>query len=69
DIQSWLRTKRLHKYSHCFQRISWDEMLKLTDSDLKNMGVYTVGARGRLMKFINEFRNHRTEVLKSSDLA
>ncbi|KAJ7693737.1 hypothetical protein B0H14DRAFT_3045062 [Mycena olivaceomarginata] len=54
DIQAWLRSKRLHKYSGCFEGISWDDMLKLTESDLKDRGVYTVGARGRLMKFLDE---------------
>ncbi|KAJ7813841.1 hypothetical protein B0H13DRAFT_1474000, partial [Mycena leptocephala] len=50
DIPTWLRAKRLHKYNHCFQRASWDEMLGFTESDLKHKGVYTVGARGRFIK-------------------
>ncbi|KAJ7920939.1 hypothetical protein B0H13DRAFT_1604928 [Mycena leptocephala] len=45
DIQSWLRSKRLHKYNNCFQGISWGNMLNLTDSDLKALGVHKVGAR------------------------
>ncbi|KAJ7746414.1 hypothetical protein B0H14DRAFT_2240246, partial [Mycena olivaceomarginata] len=53
DIQSWLRSKRLHKYNNCFQGISWVNMLNLTDSDLKALGVHTVGARGRLVKFLD----------------
>ncbi|KAJ7897449.1 hypothetical protein B0H13DRAFT_1623476 [Mycena leptocephala] len=34
DIPFWLRSKRLHKYDHCFQGISWSEMLKFTEADL-----------------------------------
>ncbi|KAJ6612483.1 hypothetical protein B0H10DRAFT_1807472, partial [Mycena sp. CBHHK59/15] len=52
-----LCSKRLHKYSNCFEGIPWDEMLTFDDSDLKDRGVYTVGARGRLMKFLDEYRN------------
>ncbi|KAJ7488679.1 hypothetical protein B0H11DRAFT_1673317, partial [Mycena galericulata] len=52
DIPSWLRSRRLHKYSHCFQGISWPEMLKYTEADFEHRGVYTVGARGRLVKIL-----------------
>jgi hypothetical protein len=57
DISSWLRSKRLHKYEHCFHGMSWENMLKLQEADLENRGVYTVGARGRFMKFLNELRS------------
>jgi hypothetical protein len=56
DIGSWLRSKRLHKYGHCFQGVSWDEMFQFTESDLADKGVYTVGARGRLIKGINNLK-------------
>ncbi|KAJ7690562.1 hypothetical protein B0H14DRAFT_2177303, partial [Mycena olivaceomarginata] len=52
DISSWLRSKRLHKYEHCFHGMSWEDMLKLQEADLEDRGVYTVGARGRFMKFL-----------------
>ncbi|KAJ7938040.1 hypothetical protein B0H13DRAFT_1588108 [Mycena leptocephala] len=57
DISSWLRSKRLHKYEHCFHGMSWEDMLKLQEADLEDRGVYTVGARGRMMKFLNELRS------------
>ncbi|KAJ7923867.1 hypothetical protein B0H13DRAFT_1602186 [Mycena leptocephala] len=44
EIQFWLRSKRLHKYTTCFAGVSWEE-LKFTDSGFERMGVYTVGAR------------------------
>ncbi|KAJ7938556.1 hypothetical protein B0H13DRAFT_1483047, partial [Mycena leptocephala] len=50
DIPSWLRSRRLQKYDHCFQGVSWSEMFKFTEADLEDRGVYTVGARGRLVK-------------------
>ncbi|KAJ6561328.1 hypothetical protein B0H10DRAFT_1788800, partial [Mycena sp. CBHHK59/15] len=52
-----LRSKRLHKYEHCFHGMSWEDMLKLQEADLEDRGVYTVGARGRLMKFLDELRS------------
>ncbi|KAJ7841823.1 hypothetical protein B0H14DRAFT_2782231 [Mycena olivaceomarginata] len=50
SIPSWLRTRRLHKYEHCFQGISWAEMFKFTEADLEARGVCTLGARRRLIK-------------------
>ncbi|KAF7372318.1 Sam domain family protein [Mycena venus] len=52
SIQYWLRSHRLHKYSDCFRGMSWDEMWDLGETDLKDRGVYTDGARGRLMKLL-----------------
>ncbi|KAJ7850531.1 hypothetical protein B0H14DRAFT_2763508 [Mycena olivaceomarginata] len=46
SIPSWLR-RRLHKYEHCFQGISWAEMFKFTEADLEARGVCTLGARRR----------------------
>ncbi|KAJ6597290.1 hypothetical protein B0H10DRAFT_1955325 [Mycena sp. CBHHK59/15] len=59
DIPSWLRSRRLQKYDDCFQGISWPEMFKFTEADLEDRGVYTVGARGRLMKSLNELRKRQ----------
>ncbi|KAJ7853981.1 hypothetical protein B0H14DRAFT_2757475 [Mycena olivaceomarginata] len=56
SIPSWLRTRRLHKYEHCFQGISWVEMFKFTKADLEARGVCTLGARRRLIKSLNELR-------------
>ncbi|KAF7371844.1 Sam domain family protein [Mycena venus] len=52
SIQYWLRSHRLHKYSDCFRGMSWDEMWDLGETDLKDRGVYTDGAKGRLMKLL-----------------
>ncbi|KAJ7508119.1 hypothetical protein B0H11DRAFT_1666424, partial [Mycena galericulata] len=50
DIPSWFRTKRLHKYAQCFEGMSWEAIFQCKEADLEAKGVYTVGARGRLMK-------------------
>ncbi|KAJ7858958.1 hypothetical protein B0H14DRAFT_2747837 [Mycena olivaceomarginata] len=61
SIPSWLRTRRLHRYEHCFQGISWAEMFKFTEADLEARGVCTLGARRRLIKSLNELRERRVK--------
>ncbi|KAJ7826098.1 hypothetical protein B0H14DRAFT_2818013, partial [Mycena olivaceomarginata] len=53
--------RRLHKYEHCFQGISWAEMFKFTEADLEARGVCTLGARRRLIKSLNELRERRAK--------
>lgn len=47
DVQSWLKTLRLHKYSYLFVTMSYEEMLQLTEDHLADQGV-TKGARHKL---------------------
>lgn len=47
DVQSWLKTLRLHKYSYLFVNMSYDDMLQLTEDQLAEQGV-TKGARHKL---------------------
>ncbi|KAJ7800430.1 hypothetical protein B0H14DRAFT_2899807 [Mycena olivaceomarginata] len=61
SIPSWLRTRRLHRYEHCFQGISRAEMFKFTEADLEARGVCTLGARRRLIKSLNELRERRAK--------
>jgi len=46
---SWLRSLRLHKYTHSFQDLTLDELLALNDEGLQRRGVNTFGARKKLM--------------------
>ncbi|KAJ1959785.1 Flap-structured DNA-binding and RNA-binding protein, partial [Dispira parvispora] len=50
DIPGWLRSLRLHKYTHCFQDMHWKEMVKLTDEELTTRGVAALGARRKMLK-------------------
>ncbi|KAH0949879.1 hypothetical protein HN011_002002 [Eciton burchellii] len=47
DVQSWLKTLRLHKYSYLFVTMSYEDMLLLTEDQLAEQGV-TKGARHKL---------------------
>jgi len=47
DVQSWLKTLRLHKYSYLFVTMSYEDMLQLTEDQLAEQGV-TKGARHKL---------------------
>jgi len=50
DIPSWLRGLRLHKYTTCFDGLTWQEMVVLDDESLEKRGITTLGARRRLMR-------------------
>jgi len=50
DIPTWLRGLRLHKYTQCFDGMTWQEMVVLDEDALEKKGIVTVGARRRLMR-------------------
>lgn len=50
DVQAWLRSLRLHKYGHAFVGLDWKQVVRMTDQDMINAGVNTVGARRKLLK-------------------
>ncbi|KAF8629238.1 hypothetical protein AX17_005818 [Amanita inopinata Kibby_2008] len=50
DIPAWLRSLRLHKYTSCFDGMTWQEMVALDDAGLETKGIATLGARRRLLR-------------------
>lgn len=57
DIQAWLRSLRLHKYSLCFQSMKQSEILTLVeeqdaDARLEKMGVSALGARRKILRVL-----------------
>lgn len=46
----WLRALRLHKYEKCLSGLSPAQVERLNDEDLQELGVDTVGARGKLLR-------------------
>lgn len=56
DIPAWLRSLRLHKYTACFEGMSWQEMVGLDDVILEKKGVAALGARRRLLKTFDYVR-------------
>ena len=56
DIQGWLRGLRLHKYTQCFDGLTWEEMVVLDDATLEAKGVAALGARRRLLRTFEHVR-------------
>jgi len=56
DIPSWLRSLRLHKYTACFDGLTWQEMVIMNDAALESKGIVALGARRRLMRTFDHVR-------------
>ncbi|KAF9453939.1 hypothetical protein P691DRAFT_811710 [Macrolepiota fuliginosa MF-IS2] len=56
DIPAWLRSLRLHKYTTCFESMTWQEMVVLDDTDLEKKGIAALGARRRLLRTFDHVR-------------
>lgn len=50
DIPGWLRSLRLHKYTQCFDGLTWQEIVSLDDAALEAKGVAALGARRRMIR-------------------
>jgi len=50
DVPAWLKSLRLHKYTHCFEGMTWKDMVELDEPTLEAKGVVALGARRRLIK-------------------
>ena len=56
DIPGWLRGLRLHKYTQCFDGLTWEEIVVLDDATLEAKGVAALGARRRLLRTFEHVR-------------
>jgi hypothetical protein len=56
DIPAWLRSLRLHKYTQCFNGLTWQEIVVLDDETLEAKGVAALGARRRLLRSFEQVR-------------
>ncbi|KAJ2916284.1 hypothetical protein MD484_g4097, partial [Candolleomyces efflorescens] len=56
DIPGWLRSLRLHKYTTCFEGLTWQELVCLDDAGLEAKGVAALGARRRLQRTFEHAR-------------
>ena len=63
DVNVWLKSLRLHKYSELFSKLSYQEMMVLTEEELEKKGV-TKGARHKIILNINKLKN-RSNNLKA----
>lgn len=58
DIPAWLRSLRLHKYTPIFEKMSYKDMIKLSDEDLEKLGVAALGARRKMLKVFTMVLEH-----------
>lgn len=56
DIPGWLRSLRLHKYTSCFEGLTWQEVIAVDDAALEAKGVSALGARRRLLRTFEHAR-------------
>jgi len=56
DIPAWLRSLRLHKYTQCFDGLTWQQIVVLDDAALEARGVAALGARRRLLRSFEQVR-------------
>ena len=56
DIPAWLRGLRLHKYTQCFEGMTWEAIVVLDDATLEAKGVAALGARRRLLRTFEHVR-------------
>ncbi|KAI9261081.1 hypothetical protein BY458DRAFT_516231 [Sporodiniella umbellata] len=61
DVQAWLRSLRLHKYGHAFLGLDWKQVIRMTDQDMIDAGVNTIGARRKLLKVFENVQAHCDE--------
>ncbi|XP_011868498.1 PREDICTED: protein Smaug homolog 1 [Vollenhovia emeryi] len=62
DVQAWLKTLRLHKYSGLFVTMTYEDMLQLTEDQLAEQGV-TKGARHKLALSIAKLQQRYNTLL------
>ena len=60
-LLDWLKSLRLHKYAKILLELSYEQLLDLTDEELKAKGL-TFGARGKILKNIG-FMKQRPNLL------
>ncbi|KAG0756679.1 hypothetical protein G6F21_010767 [Rhizopus arrhizus] len=61
DVQAWLRSLRLHKYGHAFIGLDWKQVVRMSDQDMIDAGVNTIGARRKLLKVFENVQRHCIE--------
>ena len=59
----WLKSLRLHKYSHIFTDITYEQMLTLTEDYLDSKDV-TKGARNKILLCIQKIKERKSLLLQ-----
>jgi len=57
NVQAWMRSLRLHKYTSIFEHLKWQEIILLDDKQLTELGVAALGARRKFLKVFDHVKN------------
>lgn len=63
DVPMWLKSLRLHKYSHIFSDITYEQMLNLTEDYLEQKGV-TKGARNKIIVCLQKIKERKNTLIQ-----
>ncbi|KAI8058709.1 uncharacterized protein B0P05DRAFT_559541 [Gilbertella persicaria] len=58
DVPAWFRSMRLHKYNNIFEKMKWQDIVKLNDQELQEKGVAALGARRKMLKVFESIRDY-----------
>ena len=61
DVSVWLKNLKLHKYANLFVRLSYEEMLVLTEEKLEQWGV-TKGARHQIFLSVGKLKDRGNQL-------
>jgi len=56
DISGWFRGMRLHKYTPLFEKMRWQDVIKMSDEELTAKGVAALGARRKMLKVFEQIK-------------
>jgi len=56
DIPGWFRSMRLHKYTSLFEGKRWQDIVKMDEEALVELGVAALGARRKMMKVFDQVK-------------
>lgn len=48
----------MHKYNNIFEPMKWQDIIRLTDTELEAKGVAALGARRKMLKVFENIRAH-----------
>lgn len=66
SIDKWLKSLRLHKYTHLFKRLTYEEMLNLEEKYLIDMEV-TKGARNKMLVSVKKLNLRQERLVNMID--
>lgn len=63
DVPTWLKNLRLHKYTHIFCRINYDQMIELSEQYLSQECV-TKGARDKILLQLRKLKDRSKRIIQ-----